>query len=76
MRIFAIIFAFALMIPLLLPQQEKARIVPAKPKPVAVVAAEPTQAPAEVAVQLVSAPAFAQRADLETLIWALEVLGD
>ncbi|MCH8172234.1 MAG: cell wall hydrolase [Proteobacteria bacterium] len=76
MRIFAIIFAFALMIPLLLPQQEKARIVPAKPKPVAVVAAEPTRAPAEATVQLVSAPAFAQRADLETLIWALEVLGD
>ncbi|MCH8323427.1 MAG: hypothetical protein IIB64_10215, partial [Proteobacteria bacterium] len=72
MRIFAIIFAFALMIPLLLPQQEKARIVPATPKPAAV-AAEPAQAPVEAAVQLISAPAFAQRADLETLIWALEV---
>ncbi len=75
MRIFAIIFTFALMIPLLLPQQEKARIVQAKPKPAAV-AAEVTKTPVEAPVQLISAPAFPQRADLETLIWALEVLGD
>ncbi len=75
MRIFATIFTFALMIPLLLPQQEKTKIVPAKQKPTAVVA-EVTKTPAKAPVQLISALAFPQREGLETLILALKVLGD
>jgi len=79
MRIFATIFTFALLIPLLLPQHEEAKFSPVKPRPLAVaaeVAVDVAEAPVEAKVMPVSAPAFPSRADLETLISALDVLGE
>lgn len=74
MRIFATIFAFALMIPLLLPQKEirvapTPRVVAAPEAPVAMASAQ------EAPIEAVKAQIFPAREDLTTLIWALDVLG-
>ena len=79
MRIFATIFMFALMIPLLLPQQETFKPAPVKAEEISVLSLVEVKgevAPAPALIRKISAPAFSARADLEILIRAMNVLGD
>ena len=79
MRIFATIFTFALMIPLLLPQQETFKPAPVKAEEISVLSLAEVKgevAPAPALIWKISAPAFSARADLEILIRAMDVLGD
>jgi len=79
MRIFVTIFTFALMIPLLLPQQETFKPAPVKAEEISVLSLAEVKgevAPAPALIRKISAPAFSARADLEILIRAMDVLGD